>query len=82
MGTLPFPIFPVVGDLISNSKRKDKFGTNGYKELHQDHTCNLHSPEVVVRNGSDLEKLKSRKRKRNKKQRKAKQNNLEIQDKD
>ena len=31
--TLLIPIVHVVKDLVSNSKRKDKFETNGYKDL-------------------------------------------------
>ena len=39
--TIPIPIVHVVKDVISVSKRKDKFETNGYKELQQDHTLEL-----------------------------------------
>ena len=77
-----FNIVQVVKDLISNSKRENKFETNGYKELHQDHTLELHSLEIVLNNGFDLKRLLLKKRKTNKKQRKAKRRKLENQEQD
>ena len=80
--TLPIPIVHVVKDLISNSKLKDKFETNGYKELRQDHTLELHSLEIVANNGFDFKRLLLKKRRPEKKQRKAKRSKLENQEQD
>ena len=54
---LLIPIVHVVKDLISNTKREDKFKTNGYKELHQDHTLKLYSLEIVLNKSFDLKKF-------------------------
>ena len=67
----------VVKDLISNSKRKDNSKTNEYNELHQQHSLEIHSLEIVINNGIDLNRLLKKRKKPNKQQRKAKRQKLE-----
>ena len=55
--TLPIVIVHVVKDLFSHSKGKEEFETEEYKELHQVHTLELHSLEIIVINSLDLERF-------------------------
>ena len=80
--TLPIPSVHVIKDLISNSKRKINFKTIGYKEFHQDHTLELHSLKILVNNGCDIQRLLSKERKQNKKQRKAQRSKFENHEQD
>ena len=75
--TLNIPVVNVVKDLISNNKRKDSSQTNEYSELHQQHSLEIHSLEIVLNNGIDLNILLKKRKKPNKQQRKAKRQKLE-----
>ena len=75
--TLNIPVVNVFKDLISNSKRKDSSQTNEYNELHQKHSLEIHSLEIVINNGIDLNRHLKKQKKLNEKQRKAKRQKLE-----
>ena len=75
--TLNIPVVNVVKDLISNNKRKDSSQTNEYSHLHQQHSLEIHSLEIVINNGIDLNRLLKKRKKPNKQQRKAKRQKLE-----
>ena len=64
-------------DLISNTNRKDSSQKDEYNELHQKHSLENHSLEIVINNGIDLNRLLKNRKKPNKQQRKAKQQKLE-----
>ena len=75
--TLHIPVVNVVKDLITNSKRKDSSQTNEYNELHQQNSLEIHSLEIVINNGIDLDRLLKKRKKPKKQQRKAKRQKLE-----
>ena len=75
--TLNIPVVNVVKDLISNNNRKDSSQTNEYSQLHQQHSLEIQSPEIVISNGIDLNRLLKKRKKPNKQQRKAKRQKLE-----
>ena len=75
--TLKIPVVNEVKDLISNSKRKDNSQINGYNELHQQHSLEIHSLEIVTNNSIDLNRLLKKRKKPNKQQQKAKRQKLE-----
>ena len=79
--TLHIPVVNVVKHLITNSKRKDSSPTNEYNELHQQNSSEIHSLEIVINNGIDLDRLLKKRKKPKKQQRKAKRQKLkETQD--
>ena len=75
--TLNIPVVNVVKGLISNNKRKDSSQTNEYSQLHQQHSLEIHSLEIVINNVIDLNGLLKKRKKPNKQQRKAKGQKLE-----
>ena len=77
--TLNIPVVNVVKDLISNSKRKDSSQTNEYNELHQKHSLEIHSLEIVTKNDIDpnISKFINKRKKPNKQQGKGKRQKLE-----
>ena len=70
--TLNKPVVNVANKIISNSKQKDSSQTNEYNELHQQHSLEIQSLEIVINNGIDLNRLLKKRKKLNKQQRKAK----------
>ena len=48
--TLQIPIVHIVKEKISISKRKAKFELERPKQLHQDHSSEMHSMEIVDNN--------------------------------
>ena len=75
--TVNIAVVNVVKDLIYNSKRKYSSQINEYNELHQQHSLEIHSLEIVINNGIDLDRLLKKRKTPNKQQRKAKQQKLE-----
>ena len=66
---LNLPVVNVDKDLISNSKRKDSSQTNEYNEFHQQHSLAIHSIEIVINNGIELNRLLKKRKKPKKQQR-------------
>ena len=75
--TLNQPVVNVDKDLKSNSKRQDSSQTNEYNEFHQKHSFEIHSLEIVINNGIELNRLLKKRKKPNAQQRIVNRRKLE-----